>query len=49
VSPAANVAPPRQGSTELVAFARGRGLSPSRYAGGHGVVIDWAALEAAAR
>lgn len=49
VSPAANVAPPRAGSAELVAFARGRGLSPSRYAGGHGVVIDWAALEAAAR
>lgn len=49
VSPAANVAPPRAGSGELVAFARGRGLSPTRYAGGHGVVIDWAVLEAAAR
>lgn len=49
VSPGANVAPPRAGSAELVAFARGLGLRPTRYAGGHGVVIDWAALEAAAR
>jgi glyoxylase-like metal-dependent hydrolase (beta-lactamase superfamily II) len=49
VSPAANAPPPRQGSAELVAFARAVGIAPSRYVGGHGVVIDWSALEAAAR
>jgi glyoxylase-like metal-dependent hydrolase (beta-lactamase superfamily II) len=49
VNPAANATPPRIGSGELVAFAKARGLSPSRYAGGHGVVLDWATLEAAAR
>jgi glyoxylase-like metal-dependent hydrolase (beta-lactamase superfamily II) len=49
VSPAANVAPPRPGSAELVAFAQARGLSPARYVGGHGVVVDWSALVAAAR
>jgi glyoxylase-like metal-dependent hydrolase (beta-lactamase superfamily II) len=49
VSPAANQAPPRLGSAELVAFARAVGLAPTRYVGGHGVVIDWSALEAAAR
>jgi glyoxylase-like metal-dependent hydrolase (beta-lactamase superfamily II) len=49
VSPAANAAPPRLGSAELVAFARAVGIAPARYAGGHGVVIDWAVLEAAAR
>jgi hypothetical protein len=37
------------GSAELVAFARAAGIAPARYAGGHGVVIDWAVLEAAAR
>ncbi len=49
VSPTANVAPPRLGSAELVAFARAVGIAPTRYVGGHGVVIDWSALEAAAR
>jgi len=49
VSPAANVAPPRLGSAELVGFARALGLAPTKYAGGHGVVIDWSALESAAR
>ena len=49
VSPAANVPPPRLGSAELVAFARAVGIAPARYAAGHGVVIDWPVLEAAAR
>lgn len=49
VSPSATAAPPRQGSRELVAFARAVGIAPTRYVGGHGVVIDWSALEAAAR
>ena len=49
VSPAASVPPPRLGSAELVAFARAVGIAPSRYAAGHGVVIDWSVLEAAAR
>jgi len=49
VSPSATTAPPRLGSTELVAFARSMGIAPARYVGGHGVVIDWSVLEAAAR
>jgi glyoxylase-like metal-dependent hydrolase (beta-lactamase superfamily II) len=49
VSPAANAAPPRQGSAELVAFAKAVGIAPARYAAGHGAVIDWSVLEAAAR
>ena len=49
VSPAANAPPPRQGSLELVAFAQAVGIAPARYAAGHGVVIDWSVLEAAAR
>ena len=49
VSPAANVAPPRLGSAELVAFAKALGLAPTKYVGGHGLVIDWSALESAAR
>jgi glyoxylase-like metal-dependent hydrolase (beta-lactamase superfamily II) len=49
VSPAANAAPPRQGSGELVAFAKAVGIAPARYAAGHGVVVDWSVLEAAAR
>jgi glyoxylase-like metal-dependent hydrolase (beta-lactamase superfamily II) len=48
VSPAANAAPPRLGSSELVDFARARGIAPAKYAGGHGVVIDWSELETAA-
>jgi glyoxylase-like metal-dependent hydrolase (beta-lactamase superfamily II) len=49
VSPAANTAPPRLGSAELVGFARAAGIAPARYAAGHGIVIDWSVLEAAAR
>ena len=49
VSPSATTPPPRQGSSELVAFAKAVGIAPARYAGGHGVVIDWSVLEAAAR
>jgi glyoxylase-like metal-dependent hydrolase (beta-lactamase superfamily II) len=49
VSPSATAPPPRLGSAELVAFARALGIAPARYVGGHGVVIDWSALEAAAR
>ncbi|MEK6768086.1 MAG: MBL fold metallo-hydrolase [Gemmatimonadota bacterium] len=36
------------GSAELVAFARARGLAPARYAGAHGAVLDWTAVERAA-
>ena len=49
VSPAANTPPPRQGSAELVGFAKTVGIAPVRYAAGHGIVIDWSVLEAAAR
>ena len=49
VSPAANQPLPRVGSAELVGFARALGVTPGRYAGGHGVVVDWSAVEAAAR
>lgn len=37
------------GSRELAAFARQRGITPTRFVGGHGVVVDWSAVEAAAR
>jgi glyoxylase-like metal-dependent hydrolase (beta-lactamase superfamily II) len=36
------------GSAELVALARRRGISPDRYAGGHGGVIAWSEVERAA-
>ena len=36
------------GSSELVALARARGLAPQKYAGGHGMVIDWPNIERAA-
>jgi glyoxylase-like metal-dependent hydrolase (beta-lactamase superfamily II) len=49
LSPQANQALPAVGSRELVVFAKERGISPSKYAGGHGVVVDWSAVEAAAR
>lgn len=49
LSPAANQAPARTGSLELAAFARARRLTPARFAGGHGVVAEWSAIEAAAR
>jgi len=49
VSPQPNQALPSAGSRELVAFAKEHGISPSRYVGGHGVVVDWSAVEAAAR
>lgn len=40
--------PPAVGSGELVRFARGRGLTVERVAGGHGVVLPWADVERAA-
>lgn len=49
LSPAQNQPLPRPGSLELVTFARNRGITPSKYAGAHGVVVDWSAVEAAAR
>ena len=49
LGPNANQAPPRAGSQEMVTFARARGLSPTRFMGGHGVVVDWTAVETAAR
>ena len=49
LSPTANQAPARVGSVELTAFARARGLVPRRFVGGHGVIAEWPALEAAAR
>jgi glyoxylase-like metal-dependent hydrolase (beta-lactamase superfamily II) len=36
------------GSAEMVAFARSRGLTVDRYAGAHGAVTAWSAVEAAA-
>jgi glyoxylase-like metal-dependent hydrolase (beta-lactamase superfamily II) len=36
------------GSAEMVALARSRGLSPDRFAGGHGGVAPWADVERAA-
>jgi glyoxylase-like metal-dependent hydrolase (beta-lactamase superfamily II) len=49
LSPAQNQPLPRPGSLELVTFARNRGIAPSKYVGAHGVVVDWSAVEAAAR
>lgn len=49
LSPAANQPPVRAGSLELVTFARSRGISPTRFVGGHGVVVEWSAVESAAR
>ncbi|NOT09624.1 MAG: MBL fold metallo-hydrolase [Gemmatimonadales bacterium] len=49
VNPAANQPLPRLGSSELVAFARAVGIAPAKYVGGHGTLVDWPALEAAAR
>jgi glyoxylase-like metal-dependent hydrolase (beta-lactamase superfamily II) len=36
------------GSAELVAMARSRGISPERFAGGHGGVVAWNEVERAA-
>ncbi len=49
LSPAANQPLARPGSAELVAFARRRGIAPAKFVGGHGVIVDWSAVEAAAR
>ena len=49
LSPTANQPLPRPGSLELVAFARLNGLNPRQFVGGHGVVVEWSAVEAAAR
>ena len=49
LSPQPNQALPAPGSRELVTFAQARGISPSKYVGGHGVVVDWSAVQAAAR
>lgn len=49
LSPAAGQPPARPGSAELAAFARRYRLEPARFAGGHGAVIEWSAVAAAAR
>ena len=49
LSPVANQPLARPGSLELVAFARLNGINPRQYVGGHGVVVEWSAVEAAAR
>jgi glyoxylase-like metal-dependent hydrolase (beta-lactamase superfamily II) len=49
LSPAANQPLPRIGSLELATFARARGIAPSRFAGGHGTVVEWSMVEAAGR
>ena len=49
LSPQPNQPLAAPGSRELVTFARYKGISPTRYVGGHGVVVDWSAVEAAAR
>ncbi|MFN0179092.1 MAG: MBL fold metallo-hydrolase [Gemmatimonadales bacterium] len=47
LSPAANQPLPRIGSLELASFARARGIAPSRFAGGHGTVVDWSRVDTA--
>ncbi len=49
LTPAPNQPPAAVGSRELAAFARGVGIAPRRYSGGHGVTIDWSVIDAAAR
>ena len=49
VTLAANQPAARLGSLELSSFARARGITPARFAGGHGIVGDWSLIEAAAR
>jgi glyoxylase-like metal-dependent hydrolase (beta-lactamase superfamily II) len=49
VSLAANQPAARLGSVEMSSFARARGITPTRFAGGHGIVGDWSLIEAAAR
>lgn len=44
-----NQPPAPIGSRELVAMARTVGIAPRRYAGGHGAVVEWSALEGAGR
>lgn len=48
VSPAATPLP-ALGSRELDAFATARGITPRRYAGGHGRLADWDEIQRAAR
>ena len=43
-----DAATPAPGSRELVAFAQARGISPTKFVGGHGIVVDWSAVAAAA-
>jgi glyoxylase-like metal-dependent hydrolase (beta-lactamase superfamily II) len=49
LSPVANQPLAKPGSVELVTFARQNGLNPRQYVGGHGVVVEWSAVETAAR
>jgi glyoxylase-like metal-dependent hydrolase (beta-lactamase superfamily II) len=49
LSPQPNQALPAPGSRELITFAKERGITPTKYVGGHGVVVDWSAVEGAAR
>lgn len=48
LSPAATPLP-ALGSRELDAFAAARGITPRRYAGGHGRLADWEEIQRAAR
>ena len=49
VSPGApNVALPALGSGELARFATARGITPRRYAGGHGRIAEWDEIRRAA-
>ena len=48
VNPGGQGQVPPLGSSELVALARARGIAPQKYAGGHGMVVDWPNIERAA-
>jgi glyoxylase-like metal-dependent hydrolase (beta-lactamase superfamily II) len=49
LSPQPNQPLAAPGSKELAAFAKAKGITPTKYVGGHGVVVDWSAVEAAAK
>ncbi len=48
-APTGGPALPQAGAAELAGLARARGLDVDRYAGGHGRVVAWSEIEAAAQ
>ncbi|HJU90191.1 MAG TPA: MBL fold metallo-hydrolase [Gemmatimonadaceae bacterium] len=49
LSPQANQPISPTGSREMVAFAKSVGIAPTRFVGGHGVPVEWSAVEGAGK